>query len=412
MQLLDDAQAMHHDLVALRRALHMEPEIGLHVPRTQERVLAHMDALPVEIGLGDATTSVTAVLRGTHPGRPATDTPAVLLRADMDGLPVQEETGLDYASKVDGAMHACGHDLHTAMLCGAVHLLAAHRDQLRGDVVFMFQPGEEMHDGAAVMVAEGVLDAAGRRVDAAYAMHVFASAFPYDQLCSRSGAMLAAADGLTVTVRGRGGHSSAPFRARDPVTGACEMVLALQTLVNRRFDVFDPVVVSVGSIHAGAAPNVIPETAQFAASVRTWSHAAREHFREASTRLLSSIAEGHELLAEIEHTDGYPVTLTTPRETEFVARTATEVFGEDRFQYLANPLAGSEDFSRVLAQVPGSFIGLGATPQGADPQTAPFNHSPHAQYDDDVLPTGTALYAELAVRRLAQLSADRFDQNR
>ena len=204
-----------------------------------------------------------------------------------------------------------------------------------------------------------------------------------------------------------GGHGSTPYLARDPVTIACEMVLALQTLVTRRFNVFDPIVVGVGSLHAGEAANVIPETAQFKASVRYWSPETRRLFRAASARLLTSIAEGYEAVAEVDYIDGNPVLMTTPQETEFVARTVAGVFGAGRFQFITNPLSGSEDFSLVLAQVPGSFVGLGATPKGADPDTAPFNHSPHARFDDDVLPSGTALYAEPVVRRLAQLSAER-----
>ena len=407
MDLRDDARGMRHELTALRHALHADPEIGLDLPRTQHRVLSALEGLPLEITTGRCASSVTAVLRGTHPRRPQVDAPAVLLRADMDALPVQEATGLPFTSRNAGVMHACGHDLHTAMLSGAAHLLAAHRDHLQGDVVFMFQPGEEMHDGASVMVSEGVLDAPGRRVDAAYGMHVFAADFPTGRFCSRSGAMLAAADGITVTVHGRGGHSSAPHLSRDPITVACEMVLALQTLATRRFDVFDPIVIGVGSIHAGDAPNAIPETAQFSASVRTWSFQTRRLFRDAAARLLTAIAQGHDTVAEIEHVDGYPVTMTDAAETEFAAATVAEVFGRDRFEHLARPLSGSEDFSRVLDEVPGTFIGLGATPRGADPASAPFNHSPHAQYDDGVLPAGAALYAELAVRRLSAFTAER-----
>jgi len=404
---LDLANDRRDDLVTLRHALHQDPEIGLQLPRTQQRVLDALDTLPLEITLGQRTSSITAVLRGTHPDRPSTDAPVVLLRADMDGLPVPEETGLWYASKVPGAMHACGHDLHTSMLATAAALLAERQADLQGDVVLMFQPGEEMHDGAAVMVEEGVLDAAGRRVDAAYGMHVFSALVPQGQFVSRRGAMLAAADGFLVTIRGKGGHGSTPHTALDPVPVACELVGALQTLVTRRFSIFDPIVVNVGSIHAGEAPNVIPEFAELKASVRSWSHEAKAQFRSDAERLARGIAGAYGMTAEVTHIDGYPVTLTTPAETDFVADTVADLFGRERFTHMEHPFAGSEDFSRVLAQVPGSFIGLGAVPAGIDPATAPFNHSSYAQYDDAVLPLGTALYAELATRRLARLAADR-----
>lgn len=407
MNIAETIERIEPELIALRHELHAFPEIGLEVPRTQARVLKELHGLGLGITTGTASTSVTAVLRGTHPDRPETDAPVVLLRADMDGLAVHELTGVNFASQIDGAMHACGHDMHTTMLCGAAHVLAEIRHELCGDVVFMFQPGEEMHDGAAVMIREGVLDAAGRRADAAFALHVFAARIENNHFCSRSGAMMAAADGFSVTVRGRGGHGSAPHLSRDPVTVACEMVLALQTFVTRRFNIFDPIVIGVGSIHAGAAPNVIPETATFDASVRYWSEANHTLFRDGASKLVTSIAEAHDVTAEVTHTSGYPVTYTTPAETEFAGQTIASVFGSERFDYLVDPLSASEDFSRILAAVPGSFIGLGAAPKGVDPATAADNHSSYAQFDDAVLGSGTNLYVELARRRLSQLAAER-----
>jgi amidohydrolase len=395
MALLDDAQAMREDLADLRHAFHAEPEIGLDLPRTQERVLGALADLPLEISTGTATTSVTAVLRGTAGGDGA-----VLLRGDMDSLPVQERTDLPWRSRIDGAMHACGHDLHTAMLVGAAHLLCARRDRLPGDVVFMFQPGEEGCDGAAVMVAEGVLDAAGRRVDAAFGLHVFAGTVPAGRFVTRPGAVLSASDALDVTVHGAGGHGSMPWRAKDPVAVVAEMVTALQTMVTRRFDVFDPVVISVGSLHAGTARNVIPDTAEFAATVRTFSAEARDRMRTAVPRLLTGIAAAHGVEADVRYADQYPLTVNDRDQTAFAVDTIAEVFDDARHAHLINPLSGSEDFSRVLDVVPGCFIGLGATPAGIDPDDAPFNHSPHARYDDAVLPDGAALYAELALRRL------------
>ena len=407
MHALDAAKRLQPRLTELRHELHEHPEIGLDLPRTQARVLAELADLPLEITTGTRCTSVVAVLRGTAPNRPATDAPVVLLRADMDGLPVQEENDLPWASKVPGAMHACGHDLHTTMLAGAARMLAEHRDELAGDVVFMFQPGEEMHDGARVMVEEGVLDAAGRRVDSAFGLHVFANAIPHAQLTSREGAMMSAADGIRVTVQGRGGHSSAPQRALDPVPIAAEMVLAMQSFATRRFDVFEPIIIGIGAIRGGdlAAPNAIPDRVEFAASVRFWSEETRSQFHTGVDTLLEGIAAAHGATVAVEHVTGYPVTITDPAETQFAQRTLAAVFGDENFTLMANPLGGSEDFSRVLAEVPGSFIGLGAVEQGADPATAPDNHSPHARFSDDVLPTGAAVYAELAVQRLAEFAA-------
>ncbi|HEX9225709.1 MAG TPA: amidohydrolase, partial [Arthrobacter sp.] len=241
MSVTADARELHSQITRLRHELHQEPEIGLALPRTQEKVLKALDGLPYEISLGETTTSVTAVLRGGAPHTSA-DKPVVLLRADMDGLPVQERTGVGFSSRVDGAMHACGHDLHTSMLAGAATLLAERREQLAGDVVLMFQPGEEGYDGAGHMIREGVLDAAGRRADAAYGMHVFSSLEPYGQFATKPGVMLSASDGLFITVLGAGGHGSAPHAAKDPVTAAAEMVTALQVMITRQFNMFDPVV--------------------------------------------------------------------------------------------------------------------------------------------------------------------------
>ena len=279
MPVRDEAARIAGDIAELRHAIHREPEIGLDLPKTQAKVLAALDGLPLEIGTGRGLSSVTAVLRG-GPG------PVVLLRGDMDALPVTEETHLPYASAVPGAMHACGHDLHTAMLAGAARLLSARQADLPGNVIFMFQPGEEGYAGAKHMIEEGVLDAAGERPVAAYALHVTSQRLPCGTFSTRPGAMLAAADQITVTVHGRGGHASTPHRAADPIPAACEMVTALQTLVTRKFDVFDPVVITVGSFHAGTADNVIPDEATFLATARSFSQESRGALAELVPRLI------------------------------------------------------------------------------------------------------------------------------
>ncbi|MGW1025790.1 M20 metallopeptidase family protein [Streptomyces sp. NPDC002577] len=397
---LGDATALTDDLRHLRRSLHRDPEIGLHLPQTQQTVLAALDGLPLEITTGTALSSITAVLRGGRPG------PAVLLRGDMDALPVQETTGLPYTSRRAGVMHACGHDLHTSALVGAARLLAARREELAGDVVFMFQPGEEGYDGARLMVDEGVLDAAGERVVAAYALHVAANTLPAGVVATRPGTVLAAYDGFDVTVTGRGGHGSAPHTAQDPIPVVCEMVTALQTMVTRTVDVFDPAVLTVGSLHAGEAPNVIPETATFKGTVRTFSEPVRALMRAAVVRTVQGIADAHGVKAEIDYRDGHPVTVNDAAETSFATGVAEELLGADRTFVAPNPIAGSEDFSLVLQQVPGAFLFIGASPADGDPATAPMNHSPNAAYDDGVLPAASALLADLAARRLERAAAD------
>jgi amidohydrolase len=399
MSVRDDAAAIGGELAGLRRQIHQDPEIGLDLPRTQAKVLAALDGLPLEVTQGRALSSVTGVLRGARPG------PTVLLRGDMDALPITERTGLPYASAVTGVMHACGHDLHTAMLVGAAQILSARRAELPGNVIFMFQPGEEGLAGAAHMITEGVLDAAGARPVAAYALHAASAQFPRGMFATRPGSMMAAADILDVTVRGHGGHASQPHLAQDPIPAACEMVTALQTLVTRGFDVFDPVVITVGSFHAGTADNIIPDEAHFLATVRSFSGAARDRVRAASLRLIADLAAAHGLRAEAEYLDGYPVTVNDAAETASAEQAVAAVFGEDRLIAQANPLPGAEDFSFVLDKVPGVFLMLGAGPEGSDPGTAPFNHAADAVFDDAVLPDGAALLAELALRRLSTTPA-------
>jgi amidohydrolase len=391
----EDAARISDDLTELRRAIHADPEIGRMLPRTQEKVLAALDGLPLEISRGRSLSSVTAVLRGGRPGR------TVLLRGDMDALPVAERTGLPYASTVDGAMHACGHDLHTAMLAGAAQLLSARRAELAGNVIFMFQPAEEVAGGAELMISEGVLDAAGDRPVAAFALHVTSAMLPLGILASRDGTVMAAADTLEVVVHGRGGHGSRPHMAADPVPAACEIVTAMQTLVTRQFDVFDPVVITVGSFHAGTASNVIPHEARLAASIRSFSPEARARILDAAPRLVRDVASAHGLSATAEFVDGYPVTVNDAAEVAFAESVVADVLGGGRYVRMPDPVTGSEDFSFVLDQVPGAFLMLGACPPDADPATAPFNHSAEAVFDDAVLADGAALLAELALRRLA-----------
>ncbi|GIG35471.1 M20 metallopeptidase family protein [Cellulomonas pakistanensis] len=391
-----DARALLPETAALRHALHRTPEVGLHLPRTQALVLEALEPLGLEVTTGTALSSVTAVLRGARPG------PAVLLRADMDALPVAEESGEPFASEVPGAMHACGHDLHVAGLVAAARLLAARRDELAGSVVLMFQPGEEGDHGARLMIEEGVLDAAGERVVAAYGLHVLSAILPTGAVTSRPGTLLAAADTVHVTVHGRGGHGSMPHLAQDPVPVAAEIVLALQAMVTRQFDVFDPVVVTVGRIEAGTTDNVIPADARLEATVRTFSEAVHGVVPERLTRVCEGVAAAHGLSATVDYQRGYPVTSNRPEEVERLARLVAGTFGDRAYVTAAQPLAGSEDFSYVLQQVPGTYLGVGATLADADPRTAPYNHSAHARFEDGALAVGPAVLAALALDRLAE----------
>jgi amidohydrolase len=381
--------------IALRRRLHREPEIGLHLPRTQEMVLEAFADLPVEITTGRSTTSVVAVLRGARPG------PTYLLRGDMDGLPVHEDTGLPFASQNAGAMHACGHDTHVAMLLGAARLLAERRDELTGQVVFMVQPGEEGFHGARYMLEEGLLDVVpGAPVSGAFALHI-SSTLESGSVNVRPGPMMAAADQWRMVVRGRGGHASEPHAAADPIPVAAEIVLALQSMVTRRVDVFDPAVVTVAHIEAGSTNNVIPDSAFLEGTIRTLSARNRADVVAAVRRVATHIGAAHGLEVEFEHEEGYPVTVNDPTAAAAVLEAATELLGKRASLLSPAPLMGAEDFSYVLQRVPGAMAWLGACPPGMDPATAPPNHSNLVVFDEEPLPAGVALYAHMALRALA-----------
>jgi hippurate hydrolase len=412
MALLDDAMGIADDLAELRHRLHERPEIGLKLQRTQETVLTALDGLGLEITSGTEIGSVTAVLRGTGapPATPTPDArftdphaslPVVLLRADMDALPVHEEVDVPYRSMLDGAMHACGHDLHVAMLVGAARLLAANREKLAGDVVLMFQPGEEGFDGARKMIDGGVLGAAGRPADSAFALHVLPNLVSRGQVATRPGAIMAASDGMFVTVHGIGGHGASPHLSRDPVPATCEMVLAMQTAINRGINAFEPVVVTVGSLQAGTRRNIIPQTASFEATVRTFDRPVRRRVKDLLQQVCRGIADAHGLEVDIEYIEEYPVTMNDPTATELAFEVAGDLFGPSRSVVMERPITGTEDFSRVIERVPGAMVLLGACVEGRDPNTAPSNHSPHAAFDDRTLPDGAALYAQLALRQLA-----------
>ncbi|MFT3661703.1 MAG: M20 family metallopeptidase [Gordonia sp. (in: high G+C Gram-positive bacteria)] len=402
MGLLRDARELSDGLVGLRRAIHADPEVGLQLPRTQRRILDALDGLGCEITVGKELSSVVGVLRGgaADPGRPR---PAVLLRADMDALPIREQSAVDFASRTDD-MHACGHDLHVACLVGAARLLAARRDALPGDVVLMFQPGEEEWNGAAAMLDEGVLTASGRQVDAAYALHVSADRLPAHRVACRPGPFLSASTGFDVRVVGSGTHAATPHLGRDPVPATAEMIGALQTAVTRRFDAFDPVVLTVGVVRAGTRANIIPETATFSGTVRTFSAANQSRVPELITETVTGIARAHGVRVDVDVTPGYPVTVNDAAETDRIRRVVTSMLGPDGYEEMPCPSVAAEDFSRILQRVPGAMFFLGACPEGRDPATAPSNHDPRAVFDDAVLPDGAALLAALAIDKLDDLT--------
>jgi amidohydrolase len=393
--LLAQAQDVQHRTVALRRDLHRRPEVGLQLPHAREAVLGALADLPLQVHLGRSTSSVVAVLDGARPG------PTVLLRGDMDALPLTEDTGLAFASSVPGAMHACGHDTHVAMLASAARVLAGRRDELAGRVLFMFQPGEEGFHGARYMIDEGLLDRTGPagRPELAYALHISAT-LPTGEVHVRPGPLMAAADVVRVTVTGRGGHASAPHDALDPVPAAAAMVGALQTMLTRRLDAHTPSVLTIAHIRAGTTNNIIPETAFLEGTLRTLSAAARERAHEEIRRTCTHTALAHGCVADVQIEVGYPVTVNDDGAVDRLTDVCTALLGPDRVVAMPTPIMGAEDFSYVLEEVPGALAFLGGCPPGTDPATAPPNHSNRVVFDEDAMATGVAVYAALALDAL------------
>jgi amidohydrolase len=397
--LLDQANEHLGPVVELRRKLHRFPEVGNELPVTQEIVLGAIDGLPLDVTIHETTSGVAALLTGGRPG------PTILLRGDMDALPLHEDTDLDFTSSNDGAMHACGHDTHTAMLVGAAEVLAARRDELAGRVLFMFQPGEEGHHGARFMLDEGLLDVppladgTPSPVTGAFAIHI-TSTLPSGWMGSRGGPLLASADTLRITVTGRGGHASEPYRALDPIPVACEIVQALQLMVTRRIDVFDPSVVTVGRITAGTTNNVIPETAEIEGTIRAVSEQTRTRVHDGVRRVAEGLGAAHGCDVDVVIDQGYPVTVNDAGFADLVLGLAEQVVGADKVVRQAHPIMGAEDWSYVLQRVPGAMMFLGGTHPDRDLAKAAPNHSNRVVFDEDAMVNGIATYAAVALHHL------------
>lgn len=388
--LLAEAALLQSDLVKLRRDLHQIPEFGLELPKTVSRVVSEIAELG-EVKVDHEISAVTLLIKGGKPG------PVVLIRADMDALAVQEATGLDFAS-TNGYMHACGHDLHISMGVGAARLVHAHRADLAGSVLFWFQPGEEGHGGADLMI-ERNLHLVEREVPiAAYGLHVF-SGMPRGVFLTKSGPLMASAGDALVTFKGKGGHGSMPWLSKDPISVMVEAISSMQTMISKRFSPFDPVIVNVGWVNAGDThtTNVTPEVASFGATLRTFSDANFDRIRVELRKLFDSIAEGYGLEVEVNYTPASQVVINTSAEVTRAEQLVKETFGEQRWVTLEHPIPGGEDFASILKEMPGAFIFLGACPPDVDHNTAPTNHSNHAIYDDSVLSEGAAVLAGLAI---------------
>jgi len=371
-------------IVALRRDIHCEPELGFDTEKTAGKVLAALDGLPLDIRTGVAENGVVATLKGEGAG------PTVGLRADMDALPILEETGLPFASEVDGTMHACGHDGHTSMLVGAAHALSGMRERMNGTVKFFFQPAEEGGGGGKIMVEEGVAD----DVASIFALHLWPG-LPFGKAATKAGPIMAAADAFEMTVRGAGGHGAMPHLTADAITMAAQIVTALQTVVSREVDPVEPAVLTVGEIGAGTAFNIIPETARLGGTVRTLNEDLRRRMPERIEHIARGVAQGMRGDAEIDYEFSYPVTMNDEGAANRALSVIGELFGEENKLELPNPSMGAEDFAFFLQKIPGAFIWLGVGQDISGLHTSTF------AFDEEILPLGSALLTALALESLS-----------
>lgn len=382
--LIDEIEGkLGEKMVSLRRDIHREPELGYDTEKTAEKVVAALDGLPLEIQTRVAENGVVATLKGGGDG------PTVGLRADMDALPIHEETGLDFASEADGKMHACGHDGHTSMLVGAAHVLCGMREKLNGTVKFFFQPAEEGGGGGKVMVEEGALEG----VDRIFALHLWPG-LPFGMASTKGGPVMAAADAFEMEVRGTGGHGAMPHLASDAVVMSAHIVAALQTLVSREVDPTEPAVVSVGEIGAGTAFNIIPETARIGGTVRTVSDEVRNLIPERMEALAKGVATGMRGDATLDYKFSYPVTKNDPEAATFALEVASELFGEENVSEAKAPSMAAEDFAYMLEKVPGAYVWLGVGDVSG-------LHTAQFAFDEGILPRGAALLTAMAVESLA-----------
>lgn len=392
---IDGAKALLPDAITLRRTIHAYPELGNFLPVTVKTVREALAGLDLTYEEGPSSSGFIATLKGPGQGR------TVLLRGDMDALPMPEDTEVDFKSTVPGAMHACGHDSHTAMLAGAVHLLHAKRDRLAGTVKFMFQPGEEGYFGAVKMIEDGLIDRHNPKPDGAFAIHITPN-LPSGIMASRTGPLLAATDEVRIKIKGKGGHASQPFLCTDPIPIAAELIMALQAFVTRRINAFDPIVLTIGKISGGTTYNVIPEAVELLGTLRSVSAASRSKARAGIEQVAHHICAAHGATAEVAITAGYDVTLNDGRMVALSAQVAREMFGPHGYAEMPSPIMGGEDWSYVLRRIPGSMAFLGVSEPGCDHNHAAPCHSNKMHLHEDAMAHGIAMYAAVAERFLEQ----------
>jgi amidohydrolase len=381
--LSQDVLSLRAEMIALRREIHAHPELAFRETRTASRVVECLEGCGLSVRTGVGRTGVVAVA-GSGPGK------TILLRVDMDALPLQEQNEVPYASRVPGVMHACGHDGHVAMGATAARILA--RSALRGRVRLVFQPAEEGEGGAEAVIGDGVLDG----VDLAVGIHLW-NELPVGTLGVKDGPLMAAVDRLKIVVRGRGGHGAMPDRSADPVVAAAHVVTALQTLVSREVSPLEPAVVTIGAIHGGSAFNVIPDEVSLLGTIRTFDPELRRSMPERVHRLVAGIASGLGCGADVELTHGNPAVVNDPRVAAIARRAAARVVGE-KGVVVPRPTMGGEDMALYLDRVPGCYVFVGSANPGRG--LAHSHHSPFFDFDEEALGIGCEFLVRVAEEAL------------
>ncbi len=390
-------EELYSQMVAWRRTFHQNPEVSFHEVETAKRVAAHLDRLGLEVRTGVGGGGVTGLLRGRYPG------PTIALRADMDALPIQDEKDCSYRSRVPGVMHACGHDGHMAILMGAATILTEMKQQLSGNILFLFQHAEELLPGGAKsMVEAGVLEG----VDAIYAAHLW-SPLPTGTVAVRGGSMLASSDLFQVNIIGKGGHGGLPHTATDAIAIASHAVVNLQTIISRQIDPVRSAVISIGSIQGGSTFNVIAETCKLQGTVRAFQTDVREYVLERLKEVIHNTCQMYGATYELEIKKGYPPLVNNYRETARIRNVAESIVGKNQVIEI-DPLMGGEDFAYYLEKIPGTFcfIGSGDKARGI---TAPHHH-PKFDIDEAALKVGVEVIVSGALQYLSGDKASKRDQ--
>lgn len=376
--------AVNRDVIDMRRDIHRNPELGFEEVRTAGVIADRLKRLGYDVRTKIGETGVVGILRTQRPGK------TILLRADMDALPIQEESGVPFASANAGKMHACGHDGHVAILLGAAQLIMERREELSGTIVLCFQPAEEGKGGAKAMIRDGVLD--DPHVDRVYGLHLLSQA-PSGVIRARPGPVMASSDSIEIVVRGKGGHGAAPHETNDPILTAAQFVSAVQTVVSRKIEPVEPAVVTIGAIHGGTIHNVIPDEVRMLGTVRAFAPDVRAQMQPRIEAVLRGTCESHGATYSFDYDWRYPVTANDPAEAAYVRALAARVLGDGRSQDM-KPTMGAEDFSFMLEQRPGCFFFLGT--QDGEATSAP-HHNARFAIDEAALETGVKMMVALAL---------------